>query len=213
MYDFLFCQQKPHTQKLYDPHQKQHIVLFTTKNNCIPYDPHQKQHRLLHPLCLMPLLFAAHSQPSLLQSAAQSCVPLSSAAIVRHRRLLPLLLSFAAAVFRCRHLCRSHHCHSTVSAIAHRPLLSFPVRVRRPILRAIVICRRCHLPPLLSTIAIVVRRCGLPPSQPSLPLSCLWCLLPPSSLPHCCPPPNLVCLRCPPPTAATAVVSSTAPFS
>ena len=140
--------------------------------------------------------------------------PISRAVVVRCRRPPPSLLSSTAAVFRCRHLRRSHHRHSAVSAVAHRPLSSFPVIVRRPISRVVIICRRRRPPPSSSSaVAVVVRHRGLPPSQPSSPLSCLRRLSPPSSLPHCSPPPDLACFRRPPPTVATAVISSAAPFS
>ncbi len=180
----------------------------------LPYDPRgRKQHCLLRPLCLMPSLFAARSLPSPSQSAARSRVPSSSAAVV-HRRRPPLsLLLSAAAVYPCRHLRRSHHRHTAVSAVSCRPLSSFPVIVRRPISRAVDI-RRCRHPPLSSSaVAVVVRRRGLQQSQPSLPLSCLRRLSPLSSLPHCSPSPDLACLRRPLPTVAAAVTSSTAPFS
>jgi hypothetical protein len=95
------------------------------------------------------------------------------------------------------------------------PLPTFPVLVRRPILRAVV--ARCHCPPPSSaTIAVVVpRRClPLPPSlpQPSSPLRCLRHLLPPTLVLPChSPPPNLASLiirRChhPPPLSSGIAV-------
>jgi hypothetical protein len=160
----------------------------------------------------MPLLFAARSRPSP-SSAARSRVPSSSTADVCRRRPPPLLLLSAAAVFCCRHLCRSHHCHSAVSAVSCHPLSPFPVIVLWPILGAVIIRRCCHPPPSLFAITIIVHPCGLPPSQPSLPLSCLRCLSLPSSLPYCSLPPDLACLHRPPLTIAAAVVSSAAPLS
>jgi hypothetical protein len=137
--------------------------------------------------------------------------PISRAIVVRCLRPPPS--SAAIAVFRCRHLRRSHHCHSAVSAVSRHPLSSFPIIVRRTISGAVVIRRRRRPPPSSSAVAVVVRRCGLPPSQPSSPLSCLWRLSPPSSLPHCSPPPDFACLRRPLPIVAAAVVSSDAPFN
>ncbi len=148
-----------------------------------------------------------------IQSPTQPCMPSLSAAVIRRRRPPPLLSLSAATVFRCRHLSRSHHRHSAVSAVSHHPLSSFPIIIRRPISRAIVIRQRRRPPPSSSAVAVVVHRRGLPPLQPSLPLSCLRRLLPPSFLPHCSPPPHLACLRRPPPTVAAAVVSSAVPFS
>ncbi len=178
----------------------------------------------------MPSLFAAWwlktklSSPSLMLNAIVVRRPLPTFPVVVRRSILraivircrrPPPLSAAIAVFRCRHLCRSHHRHSAVSTVSRCPLSSFPftVIVCRPISRAVVIRRRPRPPPSLSAVAVVGRRRGLPPSQPSSPLSCLRRLSPPSSLPHCSPPPNLACLLCPPPTVAAAVVSSNAPFS
>jgi hypothetical protein len=76
----------------------------------------------------------------------------SAAVIVRRRRCCPLPPSLStAAIFR-RH---SHHCHSAVSAFSRRPLLSFPIVVRRLVLHAIVFCHyRC--PPLPSSSAAAV---------------------------------------------------------
>ena len=79
--------------------------------------------------------FFIRSCPSPSYSAAQSCKPSSSAAIlIRHRRLPPSPSLSAAAVF---HPC-SHHCHSAVFSISchHRP---FPTVVHHPILRAFII--------------------------------------------------------------------------
>jgi hypothetical protein len=140
-------------------------------------------------------------------------MPSLSATVVRHHRPSPSLLSSAATVFRCRHLCCSHHHQSPVSTISCRLLSSFPVIVRRLILQAVVIRCRCRPPPSSSAVTVVVCRHGLPPLQPSSPLSCLRRLSPPSSLPHCRPPANLTCLCHPLPTVAAAVVSSAVPFS
>jgi hypothetical protein len=162
------------------------------------------------------------SSPSVMLNAVVVCRPLPTFPVVVRRPisraivvrcLRPPPSSVAIAVFRCRHLRRSHHCHSAVSAVSRRPLSSIPVIVRRLISGAVVIRRRRRPPPSLSAVAVIVRRCCLPLSQPLSPLSCLRCLSPPSSLPHCSPPPDFACLRCPPPTVATAVVSSDAPFS
>jgi hypothetical protein len=109
----------------------------------------------------MPLLFSTYSHPSPLQFATQSCVPLwlpPLSSIVRlchhccnHHCCPPLLLLSATAIFRCR----SHHCHSAVSAVSCFPLLSLPVVVCCLILRAVIVslCRHC-LPSSLSTAAI-----------------------------------------------------------
>ncbi len=84
------------------------------------------------------------------------------------------------------------------AVVVLRPLPTFPIVVRRPILRAVVVhCRRP--PPSSATIAVVVcRRClPLPPSlpQPSSPLRCLCHLLPPALvLPRHSLPPNLASL-------------------
>jgi hypothetical protein len=165
------------------------------------YDPHQKQHRLSR---LMPnALVVCHP---LLTFPTIVCRPILHAVIIRCRCLPPLPLSSAAAVFHCHHLCCSHHHHSTVSAVSCRPISSFPIIVRRPILQAIVIRHRCHPPSLSSAVSVVVCHRHLPPLQPSLPLHCIWHHLPLLSLPHCSPPPNLACLCCPPPQSSSAPV-------
>ncbi len=95
-------------------------------------------------------------QPSLpLRVSTIACCPLLStpfvvphqilhAVVVRHCHCLPSLSLSAAAVF-CH---RSHHHHSAVSALSHRPLSSFPITVRRPIMCVIVVRHPCrHHPP------------------------------------------------------------------
>ncbi len=125
-----------------------------------------------------------HPPPSLLSNAATfrprshhchsavstfSCHPLFSFPVVVRRLILhavvfcrycfpPLLSLSAAAVFH-RH---SHHHHSAVSAVSHRPLLSFPIAVFCPILRVLVVRHRRHPPLLLSAVA--VPRLVLPPT-------------------------------------------------
>ncbi len=102
------------------------------------------------------------------------------------------------------------------AVVVLRPLPTFPVLVRRPITRAIVVrCRRP--PPSSATIAVVVRRrcLPLPPSlpQPSSPLRCLRHLFPPALvLPRHSPPPDLASLiirrrhRPPPLLSGVAVI-------
>ncbi len=101
------------------------------------------------------------------------------------------------------------------AVVVLRPLPTFPVLVRQPILRAIVV-RCCRPLPSSATIAVVVRcRClPLQPSlpQPSSPLCFLCHLLPPTLVlpPHSLPP-NLASLiiRChhrPPPLSSGIAV-------
>jgi hypothetical protein len=101
------------------------------------------------------------------------------------------------------------------AVIVLRPLPTFPVLVRRPILHAVVVrCRRP--PPSSTTIAVVTRRrcLLLPPSlpQPSSPLCCLCHLLPPALvLPSHSRPPDLASLiirrrHCPPPLSSGVAV-------
>ncbi len=97
------------------------------------------------------------------------------------------------------------------AAVVRRPLPTFPVVVRCPILLAVIV--RCHCPPPSSAAIAVVfcRRClPLPPSspQPSSPLCRLHCLSPPALiLPRHSLPPDLAS-RChlPPSSSATVVV-------
>jgi hypothetical protein len=101
-------------------------------------------------------------QPSLplRVSAISCCLPLSIPFVVRHPilhaivirrcRCPPLPSSSAVTIFHHR----SHHHHSAVFAISHRLLLSFPIAVRRPITRVVVIRHRRHLPPSLSAVAV-----------------------------------------------------------
>ncbi len=132
------------------------------------------------------------------------CHPILRAIVVRCCRLPPLPSLSAAAIFHRR----SHHCHSAVSAVTCRLLLSFPVVVRCPILRAIVICHGNCLPGLLSAVAAVVCCHRLPPLQPLLPLCCLRHLSPPTLVLPCrSPPPNLVCPHCLPPSLSTTIVN------
>jgi hypothetical protein len=156
----------------------------------LPYEPRRrKQHCLLHLLCLMPSLFAARSLPSPLYSAARSCVPSSSTAVVRrHRPPLSLLLS-AAAIYRCRHLCHSHHRHSAVSAVSHPPLLSFPVIVRRPISQAVIIRRRPRTPPSSYATVVVRRHRRCPPPRSSTVAAIIATQLSPASLATVVPSP------------------------
>ncbi len=101
------------------------------------------------------------------------------------------------------------------AVVVLRPLPTFPVVVRRPILRAIVVRCRCP-PPSSATIAVVVRRrcLLLPPSlpQPSSPLRCLRHLLPPALVLSCHSPlPDLASLvirrhRRPPPLSSGVAV-------
>ncbi len=123
------------------------------------------------------------------------------AVVVCHRCLpLPPSLPQPSSPLRClRHLLP--------------PALVLPRHSPPPDLASLLIRRRRRPPPLSSGVAVIVHRRGLPPSQPSLPLSCLRRLSSPSSLPHCSPPPELVCLHRPPPTVAVAVATSAAPFS
>ncbi len=95
--------------------------------------------------------------------------------------------------------------------VVRSPLPTFPVVVRRPILRAVIVrCRRS--PPSSATIAVVVRRrcLPLPPSspQPSSPLRCLLHRSPPDLvLPRHSPPPDLASRHhLPPPSSATVVI-------
>ena len=123
--------------------------------------------RCRHPPCPpLPLLSAAaifccHIHHCHSTVSAFSCRPLLSFPIVVHRpishaiifcryRCPPLPSLFAAPVFHCH----SHHHHSAVSAISHCPLSSFPIAVRRPISRVVVIRQRHHPPPSSSTVAI-----------------------------------------------------------
>ncbi len=99
----------------------------------------------------------------------------------------------------------------TLNAVVVRsPLPTFPVVVRRPILRAVVIrCRR--LPPSSAAIAVVIHRhcLPLPPSlpQPSSPLRCLCRRSPPALvLPRHSPPPNLASRHHLPPLLSATVV-------
>ncbi len=104
-----------------------------------------------------------------------------------------------------------------IAVVVLRPLPTFPVLVRRPILHAVVVRCRCPLPSS-ATIAVVVRRCcfPLPPSlpQPSLPLHCLCHLLPPALvLPRHSPPPDLAslvirCRRRPPALSSGVAVTA-----
>ncbi len=90
------------------------------------------------------------------------------------------------------------------------PLPTFPVVVRCPILRAVVVrCR--HPPPSSATIAVVIRRSclPLPPSlpQPSSSLRCLRRRSPPALvLPRHSPPPNLASRHHLPPSLSATVV-------
>jgi hypothetical protein len=79
-------------------------------------------------------------------------LPSSSAAVVvcHQRRPPPPPLLSTAAMFRSR----SHYHHSAVSTISHRPLSSFSIAARCPILRVVIVRHRCHSPPLLSAIAV-----------------------------------------------------------
>jgi hypothetical protein len=86
-----------------------------------------------------------------------------------------------------------------------RPLSSFLLIVRCPILRAVIVRRLCHPPLLSSTVAVVIvrRRQRLPPpSSASAAITatpCLCCLLPPALvLPLCSLPLNLACCCRPP---------------
>ncbi len=97
------------------------------------------------------------------------------------------------------------------AVVVCRLLPTFPVVVRHPILRVIVI--RCSHPlPLSAAIAVVVHRRCLPllPSlpQPSLPLCCLCrLLLPTLVLPRHSLPLNLASRHHPPPSSsANAIV-------
>jgi hypothetical protein len=93
--------------------------------------------------------------------SAFSCCPLLSFPILVCRPILhtivfgcyhclPLPLLSAAAIFHC---C-SHHHHSTVSAVSHCPLSSFPIAVRHPILLVVIVCHSHHPPPLLSNVPV-----------------------------------------------------------
>jgi hypothetical protein len=112
------------------------------------------------------------SQPSLpLRVPAVSCRPILSVPFVVRRPILhavvvrccccpPLPSSSAAAVFlRC-----SHHHHSAVFTVSHCPLLSFPITVRRPITRVVVVRHRCH-PPLPASAVLAAPRLVLPPTR------------------------------------------------
>ncbi len=129
---------------------------------------------------------------------------MSATIIVHHCLHPPLLLSSTATVF---HHC-SHHRHSTVSAISCHPLSSFPVIVRRPILRAVVICHGCHPPlPLLSAAAATFPPCS---HHCHFAVSAVSCC-PLSSFPTVvCRPIShavIVCHRCcPPPLSSTVTV-------
>jgi hypothetical protein len=135
---------------------------------------------IIRPLCCLPLSSSAcchrpPPRPSLFAAtifrhrshhrhsavSAFSCHPLLSFPVVVRRPILhdvffrryccpPLLSLSTAAVFHCH----SHHHHSAVSAVSHRPLLSFSIAVRRPILHVVVVCQRHHPLPLSSTIAV-----------------------------------------------------------
>ncbi len=143
--------------------------------------------------------------------------PILRAVVVRCRRPPPLSATIAVGVCRsCLPLPPSlPQPSSPLRCLRHLlpPALIFSRHSPLPDLASLIIHRRHRPPPLSSGVAVIVRRRGLPPSQPSLPLSCLRRLSSPSSLPHCSPPPELVCLRCPPPTITAAVITSAAPFS
>ncbi len=111
--------------------------------------------------------------------------------------------------------CQKQHCLLRPSLmlnaiVVRRPLPTFPVVVRRPISRALVVrCRRP--PPSSAAIAVVVRRrcLPLPPSlpQPSSPIHCLRRLSQPALvLPRHSPPPDLASRRHPPPSSSATVV-------
>ncbi len=107
----------------------------------------------------MPLLFATRSPPSPLQSAAGSCVLLSSAAFLVHRCHCLPALSPAAVVIHCCHLLLPQPPSPLlVSAVSRCPLLSIPFVVRHLILHAAVICCCCCPPLPLSSTAAVFRR-------------------------------------------------------
>jgi hypothetical protein len=85
-----------------------------------------------------------------------------------------------------------------IAVVVLCPLPTFPVVVRRPILRAVVVRCRCPLPSSATIAVVIRRRClPLPPSlpQPSSPLRCLHHLLPPALvLPRHSLPPDLASL-------------------
>jgi hypothetical protein len=100
---------------------------------------------LLPPQPSLPLRVSTVSCRSLLSVHSVVRRPILHAIVARCCSCPPLPSSPTAAIF-CRH---SHHHHSTVSAISHLPLLSFPITVRHPIMRVFV-----HPPQLLSAIAV-----------------------------------------------------------
>jgi hypothetical protein len=85
------------------------------------------------------------------------CPPLSlsAIAIITHHRHCHLPPPCSVAAMFCR---RSHHPLFAVSAFSRRPLFSFPILVRRPILHAVVFRSYCCLPSPSSSTAAVFHR-------------------------------------------------------
>jgi hypothetical protein len=135
------------------------------------------------------------------------CPPLSLSTLAAiacslHPPQPPPLLSATTVGIRRTIFCRhSHHRHSAVSAVSCRPLLSFPIIVRCPILHAVVVLHcRCPPLPLLSattvfhTTAIITTHCLRHLSPPAL------------VLPHHSLPPNLTCRCCLPPSSSAVAI-------
>jgi hypothetical protein len=131
-------------------------VVCCCRCHCLPLPLLSSPAVIVHRCHLPPL------QPSLpLHVSAISCRPLLSVSfIVRH----PILHAVVIRCCRCPPLpslsaaavipCCSHHHHSAVSAVSHRPLLSFPIALCRSIMRVVDVRHHCHPPPLSSAVAV-----------------------------------------------------------
>jgi hypothetical protein len=101
---------------------------------------------LSFPIVVHHLISCAVSSATIIVRLCHCCLP------------LPSLSAAAVVVCCCCLLPRIHHCHSAVSTVSHRLLLSFPIVVHHLITCAVTVC--CHrLPPLPSFSAAVVFCC------------------------------------------------------
>jgi hypothetical protein len=98
---------------------------------------------ILPPQPSLPHHVSAISCRPLLSFPFVVCRPILHAVVIRRCLWSPLPPLSPAAVFRRR----SHHRHSTIPAVSHCLLSSFPIAVCCPIMRVVVICHHRHPPP------------------------------------------------------------------
>ncbi len=127
-------------------------VVVIHRRRCPP-PPSSASAAIIATLCLRPL-----SPPTLVLPFC-SLPPNLACRVVRCYCCPPSPSLSAAAVF---HRC-SHHHHSAVSAVSHCPLSSFPIAVRRPITRVVVVRHHRHPPP--SSFTITIPTLVLPPTR------------------------------------------------